>query len=88
MNNEEEKLSDYALTVHQSLMQPIQLFGIGEQAFMVILMFTVIFATIISIWTIAIGVVVLFITKQMCKKEPLLIDFIIENMNQADVYRG
>lgn len=88
MINENEEVSDYALNVHQSLMQPIQLFGVGEQAFMIILMFTVIFATLISIWTILIGLVVLFITKQMCKKEPLLVDFIIENMSQADIYRG
>lgn len=83
-----EDLYEYAMRVHQSLLQPVQFFGIGEQAFMIILMVTVIFASLISVWCISLGGIALIVTRFLCKKEPYLIDFIIQNLDQCDVYRG
>jgi type IV secretory pathway VirB3-like protein len=69
-------------------MEPAQLFGIGEQAFALILMITTVLAGLISIWCIGLGVIALLVTKHLCKEEPFLIDFLSENLNQATVYRG
>lgn len=83
-----ETLYDYALPVHQALLHPIQLFGIGDTAFMIILMTTTFLATLVSAWCIIIGLIALFIVKQLCKNEPYLVDFIIENLSQSDIYIG
>ena len=78
----------YSYKVYSSLTQPILFFGIGETAFMIILMGTVILASSVSWYLLTVGVVLVIIARQICKKEPLLLDFIIENINQVDCYKG
>lgn len=80
--------SNFVLPVHRSLMEKNQLFGIGEKAFFGILMITVILASMISVYCIGLGILAILVCKVICKQEPLLIDFIFENINQPDVYRG
>lgn len=81
-------LADYSMPVHQSLLQPVQFFGIGQQAFLVIVMATTVLSTLISVWCIAIGVVALFVAKRMCKDEPFLLDFTVQNLGQEELYRS
>lgn len=88
MEKDTESLYQYSYTVHQSLVNPILFFGIGEQAFMLIVMVTVILSSLISIWCIIIGVVALVLMRFICKKEPYIVDFIIESLNNTDIYRG
>jgi len=83
-----QSISDYALPVYRSLSEHHQLFGVGEKAFYCICMLTIVLASMVSIFCIALGVIALAAVKQLCKKDPLLIDFIFENLNQANYYRG
>lgn len=85
---EQDDYSDYALPVHTSLMQKKQLFGIGEKAFYFILMLTIILTSMVSIYCIGIGIIALIICRRLCKNEPMLIDFLFENLMQNDIYIG
>ena len=84
----EESLYDYEITVHQSLLHPIQFFGIGETAFLIIALVTIIFSTLISVWFVILGIIAFFLLRFMCKDEPYLVDFIVQNLFQADKYGG
>ena len=82
------KEEDYSLSVHTSLMEKPQLFGIGNKAFYAILFVTLILASLVSIYCIGIGIVALLVCRRLCKNEPLLIDFLFENLMQQDIYEG
>lgn len=84
----EENIEDYAIPVHQSLMEKKMLFGIGEKAFYSILIFTVILAAMVSIYCIGIGIAILLICRRLCRKEPMLLEFLFENFSQKDTYIG
>lgn len=79
---------DYSAPVHHSLEHPIPMFGIGTQAFLIIVMTTTVLSTLVSVWCIGVGVIGLLVVKKLCKKEPLLVDFIVQNLLQEKVYRG
>lgn len=84
----EENLGDYAQSVHTSLMEKKMLFGIGDKAFYTILILTVIMASMISVYCIALGVIALLVCRQVCKEDPYLLDFLFENLNQQNIYEG
>lgn len=79
---------DYSLPVHTSLMEKKQLMGIGSKAFYAILFVTLILSALISFYCIGIGIVAVIICRKLCKNEPMLIDFIFENLMQQDIYEG
>ena len=79
---------DYSLPVHTALMEKKQLFGVGEKAFYGILFITLILASLVSIYCIGIGIIALIICRRLCKNEPMLIDFLFENLMQQDIYEG
>lgn len=85
---EEDKASDYAHAVHQSLLERPQLFGIGEKFFYGIIMVTVLLCALISFWCLGIGLVALLVCKKLCKKESLFLEFLAQNMQQHDTYAG
>ena len=78
------KEEDYSLPVHTSLMEKKQLLGIGQAAFYTILMLT----ALVSFYCIGIGIVAILICRRLCKNEPMLIEFLFENLMQQDVYEG
>ena len=84
----DENLYNYETQVHQSLLHPIQFMGIGEMAFVVIMMITTMLASLISPWLIIIGIILYLILRFACKEEPYLVDFIVQNIFQADRYGG
>lgn len=86
--NDKETLADYSLPVYRSLTVKKQLFGIGETAFFGILIITTILACMVSVYCIGLGVMALLVTKIICRKEPMLCDFLIDNICQSDRYRG
>lgn len=85
---EEDSPSDYAHPVHQSLMDIPQLFGVGEKAFYAIVMVTVLLCALISFWCLGVGLVALLVCKRLCRNEPMLLEFMIQNMQQSDIYLG
>ena len=88
MEFEEESVTDYSVPVHKSLMERHMLFGIGELPFYGILVVTVILACLVSPYCILLGVAAVMVCRLLCKKEPQLLEFIIQNMSVHDVYRG
>lgn len=87
-NQEEETLYDYAQNVYTSLVHPIRFMGIGEAAASVIFCGTTLLAMMVSKYCIALGVIAFLIVKHLSKNEPYMIDFILDNLNQSEIYRG
>lgn len=79
---------DYSQPVHVSLMEKKLFFGIGEKAFYIIGFITLIICALTNIYAIVIGVVGILVCRIICKKDPLTIDFALENLMQKDVYEG
>lgn len=83
-----DNYEDYSQPVHISLMEKKLFFGIGEKAFYIIGFITLIICALTTIYAIVIGVVGILICRVICKKDPLTIDFALENLMQKDVYEG
>ena len=79
---------DYSLPVHTSLMEKKMLLGVGTTAFYAILFVTVMLAALVSVYCIGIGIIALLVCRRLCKNEPLLMEFLFENLMQQDVYEG
>lgn len=79
---------DYSHQVHVSLMEKKLFFGIGEKAFYIIGFITLIICALTTIYAIVIGIAGILICRVICKKDPLTIDFALENLMQKDVYEG
>lgn len=84
----EDDITNYALPVHQALMEKKVLFGVGEPAFYTILIVTIILTSLVSIYCIGIGILALIICRRICRDDPMLLDFLIENFGQQDIYIG
>lgn len=80
--------ASYSLPVHRSLMEKKVLFGIGRKAFMVIMIFTAILASMTNFLAFGVGIVAVFVCRALCKDEPYLIDFVIETLRQQSIYNG
>ena len=85
---EGESLDDYGVGVHRSLQEKYVMFGIGSTAFYVILMVTVFLVSFIGLPCIIFGVLALWICRMVCKKEPMLLEFMFKNLGMKDYYRG
>ena len=83
-----DNYEDSSQPVHVSLMEKKLFFGIGEKAFYIIGFITLIICALTTIYAIVIGVVGILICRVICKKDPLTIDFALENLMQKDVYEG
>lgn len=74
--------------VYSSLLYKPRMFGIGQNAFYGIVCLTVVLMSMVHPLCLLLGVLLLAICKTLCKKEPFLIDFLIENLSQSDYYVG
>lgn len=74
--------------VYVSAAQKQRMFGIGEKAFYGITLLTVILMSMVSFYCLGIGIALLAIARILCKKEPLLMDFLVETLSQQDFYEG
>lgn len=74
--------------VYASVMTKPRIFGIGEKAFYGIVVLTVVLMSMVSVFCIGIGIIMLVVLRLLCRKEPLLVDFLIENISESDFYEG
>lgn len=88
MSNEIKNLSDCALPVYTSIQEKPPLAGVGEIALYGIIFLTLMLMMIINNWCVIIGIVAYLACRIICKKEPLMIDFIFENMSSSEIYEG
>lgn len=81
-------MENYSLTVHRSLMKKRTFFGIGRAAFLIIMGFTGILASITNFFAFFVGTLLVLICRALCKDEPFLIDFVFETLKQQGYYNG
>lgn len=74
--------------VYSSLCLKPRLFGIGETGFYGILILTIILMVMLNVYFFLFGILVLVVLRQLCKREPLTIDFLMDNLSQQDYYEG
>lgn len=79
---------NYSLPVHRSLMEKKVFFGIGRKAFLAIMIFTAILASMTNFLAFGVGIIAVFVCRALCKNEPYLIDFVIETLRQQSHYNG
>lgn len=84
----EEDFDDYAVPVHGSLTVKRLFFGIGEKAFYLIGFITLILCALTSIYAIGVGVFGILVCRLICRKDPMTIEFALENLMQKDIYEG
>lgn len=84
-----EKTEEIAtMPVYSSLLFKPRMFGIGETAFYGIIGFTVVLMSMVHPLCFLFGVILLCVSKILCKNEPFFIDFLVENLGQSDYYIG
>lgn len=84
---DELSVYDYATSVYSVLTVPNQLFGIGTIPAMFILVFTIILINIVSIYCAIIGVVLFFVSRIICKKDPYTLTILFERLMMPDLWR-
>jgi len=84
----EELTDDYSLPVRKSLMEQDVMFGIGQTAFFVIFMITVILVASLGLYFIIFGVIAFFVCRLLCRKDSMTIEFLFQNLSERDFYRG
>lgn len=83
-----DSLLDYQVPVYTSLLEKNVFFGIGETAFYLIAVLTIILMSLLSFYCILIGIIAILICKMLCKKEPMFLEFTFQSLMQAKMYAG
>jgi len=84
----EDLTDDYSLPVRKSLMEQDVMFGIGQTAFFIIFMITVILVASLGLYFIIFGVIAFFVCRLLCRKDSMTIEFLFQNLSERDFYRG
>lgn len=84
----EDLTDDYSLPVRKSLMEQDVMFGIGQTAFFIIFMITVILIASLDLYFIIFGVIAFFVARLLCRKDSMTIEFLFQNLSERDFYRG
>lgn len=79
---------DFSVPVHISLMEKNVMFGIGTTVFCVIMMVTVMLMALVNASCVLIGVILLLVCRQVCKKDKLMLEFMFQNMGFRELYWG
>lgn len=85
---EESDFSVFAAPVHVALMEKNVMFGVGSTVFCVIMMITVFLMAMIHAACILLGVIALLVCRQVCKKDNLTLEFMLQNLGVPDLYWG
>ena len=88
MQSTEDSIGDYSIPVRKSLMEQDIMFGIGQTAFFVIFMVTVILAASLGLFFITFGAIAFFVCRLLCRKDAMTIEFLFQNLSEQDFYRG
>lgn len=86
--SEENEFSVYSAPVHVALMEKNVMFGVGSTVFYGIVMVTVVLMAMIHAACILIGVAALLVCRQVCKKDNLTLEFMLQNLGVPDLYWG
>lgn len=78
---------DYGEPVYRVLLKPDVFMGIGLIPIVMIFIITLILCVFISIWCSIVGLTLIFVTKKLCKNDPLMLTIIFDRLLQADLWR-
>lgn len=85
---EDTSLNDYAIPVRKSLLSQKAFLGIGEKVFMFISFITIMLTTFVSIWFLALGILLFFICKRICKNDSYLLELFFDSIFQPEILEG
>ena len=88
MNDNLTSITDFKITVHRSLLQPDMLMGIGTNAATMLLVVTILCMQIVGLWFIFISVGIYFVLRILCKSDPYLLEQLLDNILEQDMYHG
>jgi len=88
MQSTEDSIDDYSIPVRKSLMEQDVMFGIGQTAFFVIFMVTVLFVASFGLYFVIFGIIAFFVCRILCRKDSMTIEFLFQNLSERDFYRG
>ncbi|GHU40321.1 hypothetical protein FACS1894190_07070 [Spirochaetia bacterium] len=78
-------MKEYGTVVHRSLMQRDLMIGIPPMGLLLILLLGVFFMYILELYIMGIPIAVLYIVMRLLtKKDPYLIDIVLDNIMQKD----
>ncbi len=83
---EEVSVYDYATHVHRVLMEPNVIMGIGIMPAMLILVLTIVLMNLVSIWTSIIGIAMFLVARTVCKKDPYMLEILLERLMIPDIW--
>ena len=88
MQSTKDSIDDYSIPVRKSLMEQDVMFGIGQTAFFVIFMVTVLFVASFGLYFVIFGIIAFFVCRILCRKDSMTIEFLFQNLSERDFYRG
>lgn len=78
---------DYGENVYRVLLKPDIFMGIGLVPVMIIFIITMLLCVFITPWCAIIGLTLIFITKKLCKDDPLMLTIMFDRLLQVDLWR-
>ena len=88
MNDNLTSITDFKIPVHRSLLQADMLMGIGTNAAILLLVVTIVCMQIVGLWFIFISVGIYFVLRILCKNDPYLLEQLLDNILEQDMYHG
>lgn len=85
---EEISVYDYSSPVHKVLLEPNILLGIGIGPAMFILILTIVLMNLVSIWCVAVGIVLYVVAKMVCKNDPYALTVLFDRLLVPDIWRA
>ena len=85
---EEVTVYDFSTPIHRVLLEPNQMLGIGMIPAMLILVLTIILMNMVSIWCFPVGIVLVIVSRILCKKDPYMLTILFERIMQPSIWRA
>lgn len=88
MNDSLTSITDFKISVHRSLLQPDMFMGIGTSPAIILLVVTILCMELVGLWFIFISIGIYFILRILCKSDPYLLEQLLENILEQDMYHA
>lgn len=79
---------DYENPVYRVLLENKLFMGIGLGAFTFIAIITIVLMTVVSIYSVIAGVVLVIAARLVCRKDPMTLQILFERLLTPDIWRA
>ena len=79
---------DYENPVYRVLLENRLFMGIGLESFLFIAVITIVLMTVVSIYSVIAGVVLVIVAKLICRKDPMTLRILFERLLTPDIWRA